>query len=820
MPKITGYSSRVVINSTSDQGSNNWKGDYYRFAGMSYAQVLKNGVNRRQTLVNNSTRKVGCVSAEKHAVNTPPCTSNVNKAGINVTTVKYQSKHDPIVRVNNQVSGFHDHIIHSEKQYDSHVDGMVFSRFFTANKFSLLENDKITYHNDINVPHVDGSCQNNAVKPTCNTPVTKVSVHSNLTKENSVADTVVSPLLGNRYETVTATRKKEAGTVNSSADDKFELSLISRPQNRTRINNAKNTDIFRLWDSQNHQKFRFIPLSDLALPSVDKRIPLHGSLLQARYDVSKEGNYNFMGAQIQIPSQLNPDVWQDYLIDYWDKQLPYLIRYGFPLDFDTGVDLNHTEVNHPSAKHYVPDVKAYLEEEVKYKAVLGPFRESPYPDLHISPFMNRDKPGAKNRRVIIDLSYPQNHSVNAGVHKDQYLGTQFALTLPSLDNITDEMKKLGKGSLIYKVDISRAFRHVKIDPKDYYLLGLKLDHYYLDTCLPFGFRHGSSIFQRLSDAIRFIMTSKGHSITNYIDDLIGHALPSQAHESFNTLTSLLQELGLQISSKKLISPTTRAVCLGIEVDTVNFTLAIPQEKLNEIGSTCDLWATKDTCSKRDLQSLLGQLLYISKCVRASKAFLNCMLDLLRASDKQNLIHLTVPFKQDLNWFRSFLPTFNGTTFFCHKKFDLQVHLDACLNGLGAICGNEVYAIPLTPGFCNYDIVHLEMINILVAIRAWAGRWANHKILIHCDNQAVVAIMASSKTRDLTLAAIHRNILMECAKFDIELNTVHIAGKSNVVADALSRLSLDSRYMQSIYSYVADPVWLSLPTSIIELNWSI
>ena len=142
MPKITNYSNRVVVNSTSDQGSKNWKGDYYRFVGMSYAQVLKNGVNKRQTLVNNSTNKVCRVSNEKHAVNTPPCTSNVNKVGVNVTTVKYQSKHDPLVRVNNQVSKLHDHIIHSENQYDSHVDGMVCSKFFTANKFSLLENEK------------------------------------------------------------------------------------------------------------------------------------------------------------------------------------------------------------------------------------------------------------------------------------------------------------------------------------------------------------------------------------------------------------------------------------------------------------------------------------------------------------------------------------------------------------------------------------------------------------------------------------------------------------------------------------------------------
>ena len=92
-------------------------------------------MNRRQTVVNNSTKKVCRVSAEKHAVNTPPCT-HVNKVGVKVATVNYQSKHDPVVRVNNQVSDFHDHIIHSEKQYDSHVDGMVCSRFFTANKFS------------------------------------------------------------------------------------------------------------------------------------------------------------------------------------------------------------------------------------------------------------------------------------------------------------------------------------------------------------------------------------------------------------------------------------------------------------------------------------------------------------------------------------------------------------------------------------------------------------------------------------------------------------------------------------------------------------
>ena len=107
------------------------------------------------------------------------------------------------------------------------------------------------------------------------------------------------------------------------------------------------------------------------------------------------------------------------------------------------------------------------------------------------------------------------------------------------------------------------------------------------------------------------MTSRGHRITNYIDDLIGHGVKSQIHDSFNTLLALLHDLGFQISDKKLVAPTACATCLGVEVDTVNFTLAVPKAKLTEISSTCDIWGSKNTCSKRELQSLLGQLLYIT-----------------------------------------------------------------------------------------------------------------------------------------------------------------------------------------------------------------
>ena len=136
------------------------------------------------------------------------------------------------------------------------------------------------------------------------------------------------------------------------------------------------------------------------------------------------------------------------------------------------------------------------------------------------------------------------------------------------------------------------------------------------------------------------MSREGHDVTNYIDDVIGHALHSKAYESFNRLYQMLHKLGFDISNHKLVPPTTKAICLGVEISTTEFTVSIPPAKMQEITEICKTWNGKTSCSKRELQSLLGKLLYISKCVRASRVFLNRMLDLLRVmgNKKKNQSH--------------------------------------------------------------------------------------------------------------------------------------------------------------------------------------
>ena len=141
-------------------------------------------------------------------------------------------------------------------------------------------------------------------------------------------------------------------------------------------------------------------------------------LLQLHKMLRQDGRYNYEGLQIPVPSKLNPKVWEKYLHQYWDWQLPLLIKFGFPLDFDLDSVITSHDINHKSATKYPDHVAVYLAEELQHQAILGPFKQPPIDKLHTSPFTTRDKPNSANRRVIIDLSWPLGESVNAGAPSD------------------------------------------------------------------------------------------------------------------------------------------------------------------------------------------------------------------------------------------------------------------------------------------------------------------------------------------------------------------------------------------------------------------
>lgn len=81
-----------------------------------------------------------------------------------------------------------------------------------------------------------------------------------------------------------------------------------------------------------------------------------------------------------------------------------------------------------------------------------------------------------------------------------------------------------------------------------------------------------------------------------------------------------------------------------------------------------------------------------------------------------------------------------------------------------------------------------------------------RILIHCDNSAVVSIIQMGRTEKLIILAVARNIWLITTTHDINLTVVHIPGKANVVADLLSRWFILSTYNNLLYLNIANPQW--------------
>ena len=545
--------------------------------------------------------------------------------------------------------------------------------------------------------------------------------------------------------------------------------------------------------------------------------------------IRSSGLPNYRQVRIPIQSGLNIGAWKKYLHDYPDKKLIQYLQYGFPLSLSSPESLrNHTVKKHFSALRHPSAIQEYLDKEQSYGAILGPVRnfgqEVDHKQIHCSPLLTRPKDGNKHR-VILDLSHPHGLSVNNQVDRLAFDGSKFLLKFPSVDDIVKEICNQGDDVTIAKIDIARAFRNLRMDPADAVKLGFTWrDDAFVDALVAFGWVHGSASFQHVSDAVTFLMAKSGAKMFAYIDDYILISPEKDAQRHFQRLASLLTELGLPSNPDKQTSPCRKLTCLGIQIDLDANTLSIHPDKLHSIHLECINVSHRRHLTKTQYQSLLGKLLYIHKCVPPARTFINRMLTLFRANSKARKIVLTADFHKDLNWFLNFLPSFNGVTYLRKSQIvnNHSLHIDASLTGLGGIWNDEVYSTPvfdLFPG--DLKIVHLEMLNLVIALRVWAKKWTHSVVKFYCDNMAVVQVIWTGRTKDHILALCLRNIWLITASSDIELQIEHIQGSHNIQADLLSRLysnkAIDKVLLETMQN---NCIWHDIPIWFFNLNYDI
>ena len=175
--------------------------------------------------------------------------------------------------------------------------------------------------------------------------------------------------------------------------------------------------------------------------------------------------------------------------------------------------------------------------------------------------------------------------------------------------------ELGKGTLLAKIDIKSAYRVVPVHPEDRPLLGMKFQgRTYADATLPFGVRSAPKIFNAVADALLWILKAHGVSnIMHYLDDFITLGTPgsSQCESNRLIMSGLCELLGMPLAVDKCEGPTTLLGFLGFLLDTNNMTVSLPQEKLDRIASLIHKWLDRRSCTKSELESLIGQLQHAS-----------------------------------------------------------------------------------------------------------------------------------------------------------------------------------------------------------------
>lgn len=133
-------------------------------------------------------------------------------------------------------------------------------------------------------------------------------------------------------------------------------------------------------------------------------------------------------------------------------------------------------------------------------------------------------------------------------------------------------------------------------------------------------------------------------------------------------------LGIPIASHKTEGP---ASFLGILIDTCHFELRLPAEKLDRLQHILQRWENTTACTRAELESLLGHLSHAATVIVQGRTFLRQLFHLLsRTRAPHQLIRLNATARADLLWWRTFLQSWNGTSFFPSLTPAAQVTSDA------------------------------------------------------------------------------------------------------------------------------------------------
>ena len=500
--------------------------------------------------------------------------------------------------------------------------------------------------------------------------------------------------------------------------------------------------------------------------------------------------------KVQTPLIL--ERWSNELLLHPDQCFVQYILSGIANGFRIGFD-RHCPLRQP---HYTmltqnPSIIAeYLQREV----ALGRMKCLPSTGLgchrgvHLSPIgaiPKKHRPG--KWRLIVDLSSPSNASVNDGISSEWS-----SLKYPTVDHLSTLILQEGKGAFLVKADLKEAYRMIPVHPHDQLLLGVEWDGaIFTDMALPFGLRSAPKIFSAVADALQWILVHKGvKNILHYLDDfiLVAGSL-AEANAQKEILISTCSALGVPLEPTKLEGPSTCLTFLGIEFDTVALQLRLPMDKLLRMKAELNSAITRKCMKKRDLQSLTGLLQHATKVIQPGRPFLQRLYALQSVgSFPHHQIRLNIAARADIIWWHTFVDSWNGLSLLWSVGLsspNIMVVSDASGSwGCGAYYSSFWFSMKWPAQAQEFSIAIKELFPVVIAAAIYGKYWSGQLVQFSVDNAAVVHVLQASYGHESHLMHLIRVLVFLASHFNFWFTASHIAGKSNILADALSRNNVE------------------------------
>lgn len=467
---------------------------------------------------------------------------------------------------------------------------------------------------------------------------------------------------------------------------------------------------------------------------------------------------------------------------------------GVPVLYN-GPHVQRIYKNWKSTEVFRNDVVNILCDDIAKGRKSGPFQFPPVPNFIGSPMGAFRKRHSQKIRIIHDLSWCPKMGVNNFIDKS-LCSVQYV----SIDSAIDLIKKAGSQAQMSKIDLQDAYKSIVVRPADWHLLGSSWTDdlgniwYFIDHVLPFGLRSSAMLFNLFASALEMFILNEGcSSCIHYLDDYftVGKEGTEECSKNLEVMLKVCSETGVAVNYSKVVEPTKEIEFLGIILDSVKMEARISDERMQDVLSELNKWSNKRRGKKRELLSLLGKLVFISRIIRPGRIFMRRLFDIAKQVRNLNqTVRISNDAHGDIKWWLYTARTWNKKCIFYEDgwrySIDLFLANDASDWGCGGVFKTRWFMFPWSKEEKKMTIAWREMLAILWACALWGPNFIGKRIIIFCDNQSIVFSVNNGSCKCPEIMSLIRALYHICVKYNFECKLRYIASLANKEADALSR----------------------------------